>query len=174
MAAASKARQACCPHGLATWAGGLGPRLPCSSLSPCQVEHQGAPPSTPPTPDPAPRPPPLLTPMLAPACLQPCEAEHKPKKDKKKWHYYGEVCQFKADKDYSKDDFCTDFGIEWLVVIALNEDWVSRLGRPAKKCRLAPGLTRVDLRLIQHAGCCAAHCKPTIRLLPCCALQAHC
>lgn len=31
----------------------------------------------------------------------------------------------KVDKDYSKEDFCGDFGIEWLVVISLNEDWVS-------------------------------------------------
>jgi hypothetical protein len=56
-------------------------------------------------------------------CDVPCEAEYKPKKDKKEWHYYGEICQFKADKDYSKGDFCDGFGIEWLVVIALNEDW---------------------------------------------------
>lgn len=34
----------------------------------------------------------------------------------------------KADKDYSKEDFCDDFGIEWLVVISLNEDWVSAGG----------------------------------------------
>ena len=30
---------------------------------------------------------------LVPCPLQPCEAEHKPTKSKKNWHYYGEVCQ---------------------------------------------------------------------------------
>ena len=35
----------------------------------------------------------VLSNHLLPCPLQPCEAEHKPTKSKKEWHYYGEVCQ---------------------------------------------------------------------------------
>ncbi len=54
-----------------------------------------SPPPPPPHPTPPHPTPPgwLMSASPAPSPVQPCEAEYKPKKDKKEWHYYGEVCQ---------------------------------------------------------------------------------